>query len=409
METILNKHLYKLLADMPELIDLYEKAVVSNNWEHVEQRLKKLVLDDEHLKSTDPSVRGKKYYSPFHKVVTGKMITALKYHLPRKEIPKIEISFLEADAARKEMGFSSYKSPQDFLYGFTSERYQHWGCSLTEMGFRAACMSGVAVAEVWIIDDRYIQPALNTPDFETKELSGGIAQDFYETASALESNSIPHLIMNLCKDKNVVYEEMLDTLKSRTISHENKFQELQKLCAHGHSPTTTPLFKAQAKSILSEIDSGVNISSKLKQQSGVPQEQIGLKYCEEGKYLQKLFDGKRLEHFQSNVKMVKNPLRGNKVEADSIYRVLSEKTIIILEAKGKGSISKTQIYQLYETFKLKVPHDWEIIIVALFLTNATDTTIDLMQIEFDKDSFGNIGESLATMSTSKHFRWLIAQ
>ena len=407
---ILNSHLYDLLSDLPNIIELYEHAVTSNNWNDVENYLNELILQDPHQQERIEDKQGQKYYKPFHRVVVAKIMGALKKHLPCKEIPRVNISFTEADECRELMGFEPYGSAQDFLYGFTSERYSKWGISLTGMGFRAACMSGVASAEVWIIDGRYIEPLKNTPDFETEELNGGIAKDFYETASAVTANASPYLLEHICRTTGVDFQELTKFLESRkkTDTNDNKIEKLKNLCMQVIHGDYSSLSKIQAKSLLQSINEGDSPSKIIKEKKGVSQEQIGLKYCEEGKYLQKLFDGARVEHFQSNVKMVKNVLRKNKVEADSIYRILSEKTIIILEAKGKNTISKTQLYQLYETFQLKLPVGWKLEVVALFLTDKENKkAVDLVQIRFDESVIGDIGESLASISIKKHFRWLI--
>ena len=410
MATILHPLIYKILADLPETITLYENAVKTDDWLPIEEKLEALIAEDEHQADMIKEQKGQKYYKPFHRVVVSKILPALQYYLPRKEIPRVTISFEEADECRKIMGFKAYGSAQDFLYGFTSERYTKWGPSLTELGFRAACMSGVASAEVWLIDDRYLNPSKNEPDFETIELSGGIGKDFYETAHAVSANPSSFLISQLCLATGTDLVELELFLRSRkkTDTKDRKIERLKELCELALEEQYSALVKSQAKALLNNIEESKTPTSLLKEERGVSQEQIGLKYCEEGKYLQKLFNGSRVEHFQSNVKMVTNPLRKNKVEADSIYRIVAEKKIIILEAKGKSTISKTQLYQLYETFKLKLPVGWDLEIVALFLTEKEKTKIiDLVQVSFDESVFGNIGESLAEMAIHKHYRWLI--
>ena len=160
------------------------------------------------------------------------------------------------------------------------------------------------------------------------------------------------------------------------------------------------------------FDAGDNYrTSPFKVANDHNQEQIAMKYADEGKYIQKILKGRKVEHVQSNVKMVVNPLRGNKCEVDAIYRVLGQKEVILLEAKGNNSISVGQLYQIYETFHIRLPKDWKITVIALLLSASSDNTIrtivDAVEVEFDKSVFGNVAASMHSISVKNHYQWRI--
>jgi hypothetical protein len=150
-------------------------------------------------------------------------------------------------------------------------------------------------------------------------------------------------------------------------------------------------------------------------QLNISQEQIGLKYADQGLFLQKTLGGYRLEHIQSNVKMIKNVLRGNKCEVDSIYRVIGEKALVLVEAKDKALISRAQLYQMYETFRIKLPLAWNPIVIAVMKSKPTleqeregySTIIDLIKVGYDDKYLGSITESLSAITAAVHYRWLI--
>jgi hypothetical protein len=149
----------------------------------------------------------------------------------------------------------------------------------------------------------------------------------------------------------------------------------------------------------------------------VTQEQIVLKFVTEGNYIQKLLNGHRIEHIQSNVKMVPNLLRDNKCEVDALYRVVGQKKILLLEAKGKSTIARAQLYGVYETFRSRLPIDWDLEIVAAMVTNPTNeqrangisTCIDLIKVGLSGHLPDSFTERLLQVAPQRHFRWLIRQ
>ena len=147
------------------------------------------------------------------------------------------------------------------------------------------------------------------------------------------------------------------------------------------------------------------------------QEQLALKYMEEGNYLQKLLLGAKVEHIQSNVKMVANPMRGNKCEVDSIYRVLEQRRIVLVEAKGAPQVSCGQLYQLYETYRLKLPSNWGVDVVSLFVDDPTAEEasegvvrcVGMALVTFNEQFFGNVTASLLAVRPQRYLRWQIRQ
>jgi hypothetical protein len=151
-------------------------------------------------------------------------------------------------------------------------------------------------------------------------------------------------------------------------------------------------------------------------ESDSKQEQIGLKYVEEGNFLQKLLEGSRVEHLQSNVKMVVNPIRQSSCEVDSVYRVIGEKRIVVVESKGHPLVSRAQLYQAYETYTARVPLDWHVDVVAVLMNTNPDedlrikgitTVIELVLVGFDDSVFGEITPSLAALYPARRYRWHI--
>ena len=142
------------------------------------------------------------------------------------------------------------------------------------------------------------------------------------------------------------------------------------------------------------------------------QEQLVLKYISEAKLLQKFLDGKMVDHVQSNLKMQANPFRGNKVEVDSVYGVIgnSGQEIIIVEAKDKKIISNTQLYGLYEAYRLRLPPQCKLTLIAALLETDDDSiSIDLIEVRFPDKFLTDPTASILNKSIDKHYKWRISR
>lgn len=409
----INPNLKTMLSHLEGYYDLLEDCCKKNEFKPLEKRLEDLRGNDINLKPYANDEKGSRYYKPFHHAAFPKIIESFRRDLPQGKIPIIDLSFSEIDEARKQLQISRFQSQQDVLYGFTSERYKKWGPTLTDMGFQSACMVGEAEINITMAP-RYLE--LNDPDETITEILGGISQDFWQTVGIVFGNPYLNTIDDLSKyliqsDSPIKPFSGLTKLQAG----DNLIAFLSRISADVPLPM---IDQRKASFLLDALRSErekikPNFSSFYQMEQQMSQEQIGLKYADEGKYVQKILGGKRVEHLQSNVKMIKNPLRGNKCEVDSIYRVLGEKRIVLLEAKGKDSVSRAQIYQIYETFRLKTPNAWDLTVLVLLMSKskerANTTVIDMAEMAFDETCFGNITESLCSLKAHKHYRWLIKQ
>lgn len=406
----------------PALREMLEQADETGNFQPIQDRIDGLLAEDSH-RQPFAGEEGTKYYKPFVQTVVPKIVPALQGAIPAGRCPEIEILAAEIDAKRQELGIGAFGSPQDVLYGFTSERYADWGPTLDSFGFTSACMTGQASAVVCMAP-RLLELKVQ-PDAEIEELEGAITRDFWESIRAVfgkntpsvELNSIiqsinaPNLPFDLGNVDHVTATAVRDFLNTRiengTLLGPYRFraQELITLLNPICEIESANTRRTRTRRVLAASAKNPKIS----------QEQIGLKYADEGKFLQKLLGGARVEHVQSNVKMVKNPLRGNKCEVDSIYRAVGKDRIVLVESKDKRRVSRAQLYQLYETYRLRLPLEWNLDVVAVLLAKPTQVEeeqglsayIDLIRVAFDTTAFGQITESLIGVRPSLHYRWKI--
>lgn len=380
------------------------------------RRLKEAIRDDQWMQP-HAGEEGTKYYKPFVQTIVPKIENAIVEALRQGTCPEIEVTAEELEATRARLGIGRFGSPQDVLYGFTSERYCNWGITLERMGFRSACMVGEGKMLITMAP-RYLVP--DEPEMEIQELEGAISRDFWESTEVALAQFDPRQAL----------QDVLDTTTENfdlSQPHTHDLTALNRLLRSGIAEggfTGATLLKAQTllpliTSILSER-SGVTRLRRYRnllknKRLNISQEQIGLKYADEGLFLQKTLGGYRLEHIQSNVKMIKNVLRGNKCEVDSIYRVIGEKALVLVEAKDKPLISRAQVYQIYETFRIKLPATWKPIVIAVMKSKPTlhqeeegySTIIDLIKVGYDEACLGKITESLSAITAEIHYRWLI--
>ena len=361
---------------------------------------------------------GIKYYKPFVQTTVPKILPAIREAIMQNKPPEITVSFSEIDETRARLGIGAYGSQQDVLYGFTSERYPHWGDTLLGMGFRAACMSRPTEA-VLTMAPRYL--AMGIPETEVQELPGTISNEFHETNKVVFGEMpFAHRYRQFCTASGVAdlshasqtradLDNILTQLSALPIGKSEKIelnrQILTKSITEFLADTPTPRKISRFLTNVALPDTNVS------------QEQIVLKFVTEGNYIQKLLNGHRVEHIQSNVKMVPNLLRDNKCEVDALYRVVGQKKILLLEAKGKSTIARAQLYGVYETFRSRLPIDWDLEIVAAMVTNPTDeqresgisTCIDLIEVGLSGQLPDTFTERLLQVAPKRHFRWLIRQ
>lgn len=423
----------KILKILPEdYVQIIQRASQTGDFSEIEQRINDAISNDIYMKPYEGE-EGTKYYKSFIQAVVPKILPTIQDAIIQSEdcFPEIEISFQEIDNKRQELNLTKFGSPQDVLYGFTSERYSNWGKTLNCMGFLSAFMTGEQRVVVTMAP-RYLN--INKPDIIVDELEGSVSRDFWESNEVVFSK-LPFIeqltdIFSSINESNELLQELQAILDLDTSRKSNTAQLLFNLISNKialnlfDTPNILKLEMLCNEFLIPIIDTEdektrisktKNIINSKKKELKISQEQLALKYAEEGKFLQKLLKGYKVEHLQSNVKMVKNIMRKSKCEVDSIYRVLGEKRIVLLETKGKGKISTTQLYHLYETYRLKIPSDWEIDIVAILMSDPTEeqrkkgfvTIIDLIQVFFDDNVLGNITESLMAIRPELHYRWQI--
>jgi len=397
------------LQDNPELQKIIQQCIDSNDFYEFDEYLFKLRSQDEYLNPENNTKSGMKYYMPFHFAVFEKVRDAYIDAIKNSSLPIVKVSFSDIDQHRKKLGFDSYGSPQDVLYGFTSERYKKWGGCLTNLFFQSGSMAGAG--EMYVTTaPRYLE--LDGADVVIDEIDGAIPIDFWETQDVLQRNSVIQVLDDLRKfalssDGDLYPKTYSKSAAIRIIGFlnrivkENDFDNLLLIRVnYARDAIETYLDSSSAKK-----------ASPFRKTSDHNQEQIAMKYADEGRYIQKILSGRKVEHVQSNVKMVVNPLRGNKCEVDSIYRVLGKKEIVLLEAKGKNSVSIGQLYQIYETYKLRLPKGWNIRVLALLLSSTTEkhirTIVDVVEVDFEEALIGSVAESMHSIKIVKHYKWNI--
>ena len=298
-------------------------------------------------------------------------------------------------------------SPQDTLYTLTSERAAAWADSLASVGFHSACMSGPGTATLTTLPRLLV----STPDRELDELPGSITRDFYRNLEVIKQNSVQlrEFVSYAIDNINCPYNSNEPILWSV-----DQIEDLKQWCKNEGGLITIlaeivfPQYYKNGQALAGKWNKGLK-SNSLQKGS---QEQLVLKYIQEAKLLQKFLGGTIVDHVASNVKMQVNPLRKNKVEVDSIYGIVGGERpgIILVEAKDKPTISTTQLYSLYEAFRLRIPPSWDLHLIAALMADSTDEmAIDLIDVHFPDNALGSISDSLANHKIRRHYRWRIAK
>lgn len=415
---------------------LLQAADATGDFSAIEARLQTLAESDSHMQAVAEGEIGTKYYKPFVQATYPRIIPALRSAIQNGTWPEIDLTFDDAQAIRRQLGLGSLGSPQDFLYGFTSQRYKNWGPTLFGMGFQSACMTGQQQMKVCMAP-RFLD--LSNPTMVIPELAGAISTTFWQSTQAIFGTqtvgSILAPILQSISDSSLYSEIFQQTatgdyeVRKPAISAETAQFIAATLDAamtnipplsQFYASTIRDKFASIAESIAEPKRRQKTLACLKEQLSGAAkakQEQLALKYMEEGNYLQKLLLGAKVEHIQSNVKMVANPMRGNKCEVDSIYRVLEQRRIVLVEAKGAPQVSCGQLYQLYETYRLKLPSNWEVDVVSLFVDDPTPEEasegvarcVGMALVTFNEQFFGNVTASLLAVKPQRYLRWQIRQ
>lgn len=367
---------------------------------------------DLHLVSNGSPI-GSVYKAVFARAVVPKIQSAIVDALSNGSIPKIEISFSDVDNVRTALNLKSFGSPQDVLYTFTSDRAADWGLTLSTLKFQCACMIGEAKVVVTIAP-RFLD--VSQPDFETLELAGAISLDFWESNALVGSvASFAEICASIVHDLKVFPNTHLSDVQWDPAAIQTLKNAVENQGNKKYFCLLELLFNQMKGIDQADFQKAWQRNTRLKKKVKSSQEQIALKYIEEGRFLQKLLGGVTVDHLQSNVKMQKNPLRSNKVEVDSIYRAIGRKQIILVEAKDSLRVSRTQLYSIYETYRLRIPLEWEVTVVAALLHKSSNVNlpknqvIDLIEVEFDDHVLGEIPESLFAVKPKRHYRWTITQ
>lgn len=403
---------FETISDNPTYLSAVQRIDASGDSTDLETYIAHLAAGDPLLVSNGTPTDAI-YKNVFARTVVPKISSAVVIAVADGSIPRIEISFADLDTVRRALQLPSFGSPQDVLYTFTSDRALDWGVTLSSLKFQCACMVGEAKVVVTIAP-RFLDVA--HPNFETLELAGAISLDFWESNAVVGSvSSFAEVCASIARDLNVFPMTPFPNI-------EWDAQAIQ-LLIDSVNGQASKKYICLLTLLLNEIED-VNAPDlpdvwkrKIKQKKKVKnsQEQIALKYIEEGRFLQKLLGGVMVDHLQSNVKMQTNPLRHNKVEVDSVYRAIGKKQIILVEAKDSLRVSRTQLYSIYEAYRLRIPQDWAVTVVAALLQKpgrgaaVQNQTIDLIEVEFDDQVLGDIPESLFAVKPRRHYKWTITQ
>ena len=393
---------------------MLQVAAESSDFSILEKRFEQAKMDDPFMQPYVKGEKGVKYYKPFAQTVAPKVIPALREALTEGACPEILLKFQDFEECRKGMeGIGDLGSPQDFIYALTSERYAKWSSALATMGFQSAFRTGSQQIVVTMAP-RLL--TLGDPDVTTDELQGAVSKEFWRSLEAIFGG-------RAFKEKlsEVLNQEELDELELDSVDADTVGRIRGILVKRAENAGSNGVVTARATLLLRDIEAVCELDdtaarirrtrSMLRSRSRKArpnQEQIFLKYVEEDNLLQKVLLGSKVEHIQSNVKMVPNPMRGSRCEVDNIYRVMGEQRIVLVEAKAKGSVSRAQLYQMYETYRLKMPAGWAVDVVAVLMGTGKDSgvdTVDLVEVQFDDSVFLKITERLVALKPRVHWSW----
>lgn len=409
-----------LSSGKEQLLRMLENADDTHNFEPLEQMLKHSIESDPLFSQDSRSL----YRQMLAHASASKIIPALKRALLIGESPTIEISKDDGEKAARELGRSIPKSPQDFLYTFISERASEWIPTLELMGFTSAVMTGEQVMTL-MSSPRLLDLANSTPDQTITELSSAMSNEFRETMAVLSDQPYVNVIRSLA------HEEQFQDLGLTSPYETNKIPALLEFLRSAWNSQESLRTKAQIRLAIDEIERTVMSKTDngerhrafkrfVKKHASLQpnQEQLALKFLDQGRYLQKILGGAQVEEISSNLKMQPNRMRGNKVEVDRIYRVNGQKKVVLVEAKGGPKVSRGQLYQLYETFAIRLPREWDIDIAAVLMDYRSlqndgisqprlSHIIDIAIVDFNDSYFGDPPNATLTMSTRSHFRWVV--
>jgi hypothetical protein len=390
--------------DTPFLFD----ALKSGNLRRVEEAVKTVEASDSEM---DENIQpGNKYIYCAAKAVLSRSPLVLLEAWNKSMAPELVLRYEDLESVAKGRGWT-FGSPQDALYTLVSDRAENWSHSLNQLGFKCAIMSAPKTA-TFLCADRFL---LSEPDLVVVEMLGAITTDtlvgldlltfkvdeqpacyFLSAASKLDPSFIQK-VQSISDKDDVAWRSLIGSVVAALPSGGYMYHQAKQASVHLSK-------KGGIMKVKKEIS-----TPRL---GALPeQEQVALKFLDQGLFLQKIFNGISFEAIGNNVKMISNPLRKNKIEIDAVYRASGRNMIVAVEAKNNTKVSKTQVYSIYETLRLIAPADWQVEVVVLLTHRdpnvSGDTNIDLIQVDFEEACFGDLAASIDALRARRTVRWKI--
>ena len=381
------------------LADFYER----NDDQRLRDFIDKVQSECEYVNGSTAKLNG--YLRVLANFAKDKVFDAYAASRAQRNFPEISLTYQQdLKPVFGSLGLPPPGSPQDVLYTYTSERAGKWIPSLTRLGFLSAYMSGPGTCTL-LTSERFLN--VNAPQKILDELKGAIVSDFFINLDLIKKTE-PDLVQILehleSPDRDLWTEQDIQDLFDQHAKSMNGY-------TRGLINILQQLYRDPKKQMKIKVQAWNNALRPSTKKTG-SQEQLVLKYISEANLLQKFLDGKMVDHVQSNLKMQPNPLRKNKVEVDSVYGVIgsSGSEIIIVEAKDKTVISNTQLYGLYEAYRLRLPPQCKLTLIAALLEDDDDSiSIDLIKVGFPDEYLTDPTASILNMSIDKHYKWRISR
>lgn len=383
----------------PVLADFYER----NDDQRLRDFIDKVQSECDFVNGSTARLNG--YLKVLAHFSKDKIFDAYVSSRDTEKFPEIELTYKDdLKPMFGQLGMDVPGSQQDVLYNITSERSAGWIPSLTRLGFISAYMSGTGTCTL-LTCERFLN--VSAPDKELDELKGAIAADFFVNLDLIKKTQpdLSQILEHLGAPPSTKWsEDDIQKLFDEHLHSDNGY-------ARGLTEILMQTFRDPKKQQKIKVQAWNNaLKPKVKKLGS--QEQLVLKYISEANLLQKFLNGKIVDHVQSNLKMQPNPLRKNKVEVDSVYGVIgsSGREIIIVEAKDKTIISNTQLYGLYEAYRLRLPPQCKLTLIAALLEDGDDSiSIDLIKVGFPDEFLTDPTASILNMSIDKHYKWRISR
>ena len=383
-------------------------ALESGSLGRVEEAVRHVEAEDPQL---DDNIQpGNKYIFCAAKAVLSVCPSILLDAWDASRAPEVVLRYEDLESVAKGRGWS-FGSPQDALYTLVSDRAENWSQSLNKLGFKCAIMSAPKTA-TFLCAERFL---VGEPDLVVVEMLGAITTDTLVGLDLLTYKVDEQPACYFLSAATKLDGSFAEKVKSISDKDDEKWRSLVDGVLSG-LPSGSFVYR-QAKQAAGLLLKKGGLS-KVKKEITSPrcgalpdQEQVALKFLDQGLFLQKLFNGISFEPIGNNVKMISNPLRKNKIEIDAVYRASGRNLIVAVEAKNNTKVSRTQVYSIYETLRLIAPADWDVEVVVLLTHKdssvSSETNIDLILVDFDEGFFGELAESIDAVSPRRTIRWKI--